>query len=119
YRDAGRWKDAIPMLEEAWKRGKKAQAEDWIAQALADTYEKTKQFDQQEIILKESLALREKKEPDAWTTFQARSALGGSLLRQQKYAEAEPLLLQSYQSLKQHQAKIPAEIRKLRLTEAL
>jgi len=39
-------------------------------------------------------------------------------LGQKKYAEAEPLLMQGYQGMKQREAKIPAQS-KTRLTEAL
>ena len=46
-----------------------------------------------EPILRECLAIREKAQPDDWTTFNTRSQLGGSLLGQKKYAEAEPLIL--------------------------
>src|SRR5262249_10084754 len=45
-------------------------------------------------LLRDCLGLREKAEPDAWSTFNARSMLGGALLCQKKYAEAEPLLRQ-------------------------
>ena len=46
--------------------------------------------------------------PDDWRTFNTRSLLGGSLLGQKKYAEAEPLLLSGYQGMKQREEKIPA-----------
>ena len=46
--------------------------------------------------------------PDDWLTFNARSLLGGSLLGQKKYAEAEPLLLSGYEGMKQREDKIPA-----------
>jgi serine/threonine protein kinase/tetratricopeptide (TPR) repeat protein len=71
-----------------------------------------------EPVLRECLALREKKEPDAWTTFNARSMLGEALNGQQRRAEAEPLLLQGYEGLRQRAAKIPKE-GKPRLAEAL
>ena len=60
-----------------------------------------------EPILRESLAIGVKKQPDDWTTFHARSLLGGALLGQKKYADAEPLLLQGYEGMKQNVAKIP------------
>ena len=44
--------------------------------------------------------------PDDWRTFNARSLLGGSLLGQKKYAEAEPLLLSGYEGMKQREDKI-------------
>jgi hypothetical protein len=68
--------------------------------------------------LREALAIFEKEQPDAWSTFQTRSLLGGALLGQQKYADAQPLLLAGYQGLKQREAEIPAKSKKL-LTEAL
>jgi WD40 repeat protein/serine/threonine protein kinase/tetratricopeptide (TPR) repeat protein len=71
-----------------------------------------------EPLLRECLALREKHEPDAWTTFYARSMLGGALSGQKKRDEAEPLLVQGYEGMKQRAAKIPGG-GKLRLAEAL
>jgi hypothetical protein len=44
--------------------------------------------------------------------------LGGSLLGQQKYADAEPLLLRGYDGMKKREGKIPPQ-GKLRPTEAL
>ena len=44
--------------------------------------------------------------------------LGGSLLGQQKYAEAEPLLLAGYEGLQQREQTIPPR-GKVRLTEAI
>jgi tetratricopeptide (TPR) repeat protein len=70
-----------------------------------------------EPVLRECLAIREKQEPDAWTTSNTKSALGGSLLGQKKYAEAEPLLLAGYEGMKQRADKIPAN-GKARLPEA-
>src|SRR5262249_34380289 len=63
------------------------------------------------------LAIREKKQPDAWTTFNARSQLGAALLGRQHYPEAEPLLLAGYQGMRQREAKVP-KAGKVRLTEA-
>jgi tRNA A-37 threonylcarbamoyl transferase component Bud32 len=71
-----------------------------------------------EPILRESLAIREKKLPDAWLTFNARSLLGEALARQQKYAEAEPLLVQGYEGLKQRETTIDAAS-KVRPVEAV
>jgi hypothetical protein len=44
--------------------------------------------------------------------------LGGALLGQKKYQDAEPLLLAGYKGMKQRQDKIPPEA-KMRLTEAV
>jgi tetratricopeptide (TPR) repeat protein len=59
-----------------------------------------------EALLREALGVEEKKQPDAWSTFHTKSLLGGSLLAQKKYADAEPLLLAGYEGMNQRQAKI-------------
>jgi tetratricopeptide (TPR) repeat protein len=71
-----------------------------------------------EPFLRECLAIRVKRQPDAWTTGNTKSLLGGALLSQQKYAEAEPLLLTGYEEMKKQEAKIPPQ-GQVRLTEAL
>jgi hypothetical protein len=63
-------------------------------------------FSEAEPTARECLAIYEKKLPDDWRTFNARSMLGGSLLGQKKHAEAEPLLLSGYEGLKQREDKI-------------
>ena len=72
-----------------------------------------------EKVLRDCLGIREKAQPDEWTTCNTRSALGEALLGQKKYAEAEPLLLQGYQGMEKRQGKIPPPIRAARLKEAL
>ena len=67
--------------------------------------------------LRECLAIRERKEPDSWATFEAKSLLGGALLGQENYAEAEPLLLEGYEGMKQREARMTVPERR-RLTEA-
>jgi serine/threonine protein kinase/tetratricopeptide (TPR) repeat protein len=62
-----------------------------------------------EVVLRECLAVREKWQPNAWNTFNTRSMLGGALLGQQKYAEAEPLLLAGYEGMKQREKTIPPQ----------
>src|SRR5205085_1773488 len=78
----------------------------------------SKQFADAEPFARECLALREKNLPDHWLTFNARVMLGGSLLGQKKYTEAEPLLRSGYEGLNHCGEKIPAEQRP-RLGEAL
>jgi tetratricopeptide (TPR) repeat protein len=60
-----------------------------------------------ESLLRECLAIREKTEPHAWTTFNTMSLLGGALLGQKKYADAEPLLLKGYEGMKAREKTIP------------
>jgi eukaryotic-like serine/threonine-protein kinase len=70
-----------------------------------------------EPILREALAIREKSKPDEWTTFNTRSLLGGSLLGQKKYDEAEPLIVSGYEGMKAREEKIPPPARP-RLTDS-
>ena len=71
-----------------------------------------------EPVLRECLAYGQKHEPDHWATFHIQSLLGGALLGQQKYTEAESPLLKGYEGLKKRADTIP-EPGKVRLTEAL
>jgi hypothetical protein len=68
--------------------------------------------------LREALAIREKKRPDAWLTFYTHSLLGAALAGQKKFAEAETFLVSGYNGLKLHEATIPAATKK-RVKEAL
>ena len=79
---------------------------------------KRKEWTEAEPLLRECLAIRELKEPDDWRTFNTKSLLGGALLGQRKYTEAEPLLLAGYEGMRQREATIP-EPGKPRLPEAL
>jgi serine/threonine protein kinase/Tfp pilus assembly protein PilF len=75
-------------------------------------------FAEAEPLARECLANREKTLPDDWRTFNTRSLVGGSLLGQKKFTEAEPLLLSGFEGMKQREDKIPA-IGRPRLRESL
>jgi non-specific serine/threonine protein kinase/serine/threonine-protein kinase len=68
--------------------------------------------------LRAGLAYREKAMPNLWPTFNTTSMLGGALLGQKKYAEAEPLLRKGYEGMKQREKSIPPQAAP-RLPEAL
>ena len=90
----------------------------YAASGLGATLLKESQYVEAESIVRECLAICEKTQPDAWTTFFTKSLLGGSLLGQKKYADAEPLLLAGYEGMKQREKKIPIQ-GKFCLTEAV
>jgi hypothetical protein len=77
-----------------------------------------KKYADAESILRQCLTIVRKTQSDDWTTFDTESLLGGSLLGQEKYGAAEPLLLAGYAGLKQRAAQIPPKS-KPRRTEAL
>jgi non-specific serine/threonine protein kinase/serine/threonine-protein kinase len=118
YREAGRLADALPLLEEALERRRATRGPDHpqtlrSANNLAFVYLATRPA-LAEPLLREALSIREKKLPDDWSTFEAQSLLGGSLLAQKKYAEAEPYLIRGYEGLKSRAESIPAPSRKVR-----
>ena len=75
------------------------------------------QFAAAEPYLRESLAIREKAQPDDWTTSYTRLILGESLFGQGKLADAEPLLLAGHEGMKKRERTIPPQGR-VRLGEA-
>ena len=75
-------------------------------------------YSEAEPLLRESLAIREKTQPDVWTTFNTKSLLGGALLGQKKYTDAELLLVRGYEGMTQHEKSITGT-GKLCLPEAL
>jgi hypothetical protein len=77
-----------------------------------------KRFREAELLARECMVLREKEIPDDVRTFNTRTMLGESLLGQNEFAEAEPLLLSGYVGMKQRENQLSAEGRIL-LKEAL
>ena len=71
-----------------------------------------------ERVLRNSLAIWERKEPESWRTFDVRSLLGEALFRQQMTAKAEPLLMSGYEGLKQREATMNSESRARLLKQA-
>jgi tetratricopeptide (TPR) repeat protein len=71
-----------------------------------------------EPLLRECLAIRNKRDPNDWTAYEARSLLGDALLTQQKYTEADPLLLQGYEGLRHRQTRFLLTENRHRLAEA-
>jgi tetratricopeptide (TPR) repeat protein/predicted Ser/Thr protein kinase len=123
FDEAGQFGRAEQLLREVVERlrkqkGPESTAVAGLLSALASNLLKQEKAVEAESVARESLTIREKLEPDAWTTASTRSLLGGCLLAQQKYAEAEPLLVAGYEGLKRHEATIPPQAR-FRLKEAV
>ncbi len=66
-----------------------------------------RKWSEAEAVLRECLAIRQKAQPDDWSTFNTRSQLGGALLSEGRFAEAEPLVVAGYEGLKTRAARIP------------
>ncbi len=81
---------------------------------LVHLLERRGKFMEAETFARECLTICEKICPDDWATFSSLSLLGSSLLMQEKYLEAEPLLISGYEGLKKRESRIPHD-RKPRL----
>jgi serine/threonine protein kinase len=114
YCDAKHGDKAVPLFAEYFERRRKRSKpnDPVLAASLAVAGDKLLSCDRSteaEAYLRECLSIRESAQPDAWTTFNADALLGGALLGQKKYAEAEPLLLKGYEGMKQRESQIPKE----------
>jgi tetratricopeptide (TPR) repeat protein len=123
YAKAGRLPEAAKLVQEPVAETRKTAPKDspQLASALAQCGLALLQitaFADAEPLLRECLTIREKTQPDVWNTFNTRSMLGGALLGQKRYAEAEPLLVSGHDGMKRRAATIPLAGRN-RLTEAL
>src|SRR5262249_6457671 len=83
-----------------------------LAQSLSNAGSillRVKKWKDAESMIRESLTIRANKAPNEWTTFNTKSRLGGALLGQKKYTEAEPLLRAGYEGMKLRADKSPAQ----------
>jgi tetratricopeptide (TPR) repeat protein len=79
---------------------------------LAAAYLDAKNWLEAEKTARECLELRAQAQPDDWSRFLTMGMLGAALAGQNKYADAEPLLIQSYEGLKAQKQKVPPQNRK-------
>jgi serine/threonine protein kinase/Tfp pilus assembly protein PilF len=77
-----------------------------------------KEYLQAEPLLREALAIHEQIMPEDWMTFYVKSLLGEALLGQQRFEEAEPLLLDGYAGVKSRESTMPASNRGLIVSAA-
>jgi len=121
YRQAGRFALAESLHKETLKRrqaklGPNDPSTLQSTNSLAEDYLDIKPAEA-EPLLRQSMAIRNMKFPDDWSTFDTRSLLGASLVGQKRYAEAEPLVIDGYEAMKAREAKIPPNS-KARLSKA-
>jgi serine/threonine protein kinase len=123
YEAMGKDAQAEPLFAEGLAAARRTSGSDQqnVARALAylgRNLLRQRKHAEAEICLRECLQIRDTEAPNDWTTFNAKSMLGGSLLGQEKYSQAEPLLLKGYEGMKAREETIPLLYRE-RLTEAL
>jgi serine/threonine protein kinase len=117
YEDAGRLDDAITLHQQTLEHRRAKLGVDHphsqvSMNALAGAYLSSRRWAEAEVLLRACWDLREKRAHDNWWRFHTMSQLGWALAGQEKYAEAEPLLIQGYEGLKDREGKIPAPSRR-------
>jgi eukaryotic-like serine/threonine-protein kinase len=122
YESLGRWAYAEPLRRTVLEQQRSSAPPASLERAndlnlLGTNLLKQEKWTAAEPILRESLKICAASQPDHWTTFSFRSALGDCLLGQKKFALAEPLIVDGYEGTKAREAQIPPRD-KPRLTEA-
>ncbi len=111
--DSGRIQPAIERAQEWVQLCRKYKyPESETAQAmvfLATLYLGVGEFREAEPLVREALEIRLKIEPDDWKTFNTRSILGGVLLGQKNYSDAEPYLVKGFEGMKSREKNIPPQ----------
>jgi tetratricopeptide (TPR) repeat protein len=112
YKTAKRHDQSIPLFDEAFRHRRQLSGPDHpetllIALGLGSNLVAVGSFERAEAMLRENVALAANKHPTAWFTSHMRCVLGASLVGQGKYADAEPLLVQGYEGLKERAGKMP------------
>jgi serine/threonine protein kinase len=113
YEGLGRWVEAEPLRRDALAVHRRTLKPDSPLLAgdlapLGRNLLKQSKWPEAERLLRESLAIREKVIPGEWQRFNSMAMLGGALLGQGRYAEAEPLIVGGYNGMAVRSAKIGA-----------
>ncbi|MFO0935898.1 MAG: serine/threonine-protein kinase [Gemmataceae bacterium] len=109
YSDCGQYQDAARILKTDFDENRKYLSPQKYLNQLTTLGTHMLEFDPAgaEPLLRENLFHRQKNTPDFWGKFSIMSQLGESLMQQQRYQEAEPLLLRGYEGLKAREKQIP------------
>jgi len=123
YAMAGEMEKALRLYQQAAltleKRKFVHPRADQIVRNLSACLEHLKQYDRAEVWLRKWLAaVRDEAGLESAAYAAVLAALGANLLKQAKYADAQPVLLRGYEGMKKREVEIPPQGR-LRLTEAL
>jgi eukaryotic-like serine/threonine-protein kinase len=123
YAAAGHFAKAEPLYHNALEQAKKQFGAGSLRIAgpmyqLGLNLMQQKKYHAAELLLRDCLQICEREQPNVWNSFNIKSMLGGSLLGQKRYADAETFLLQGYEGMKQREVQIPKADR-ASLSEAL
>jgi serine/threonine protein kinase len=122
YRQAGRLADSQKILEDVLQQIPQSQPSNPESSPLVGTRASNLfnfgatllaegQIPAAQVKLRDAVDQLQKEAPDTFLCFLAQSALGEALADDKNFAEAQPLLLQGYDGLKQHESTIPGNRR--------
>ncbi|HXJ55159.1 MAG TPA: tetratricopeptide repeat-containing protein [Verrucomicrobiae bacterium] len=118
-----KWPEAEPVLRQAVELSRKQsdhetrETSDLLAD-LAVVLIKSYKFTEAELAARECFTIRSELTPDSSGTFVAQSMVGTSLLGQNRFTEAEPLLVQACEGLTRLQGQKPSSYGKWLVNEA-
>ena len=81
--------------------------------AYAAALVQQRKFDAARKLLDQALAVADDQEMDAWKAAYRQYLLGTALVGMQQYAEAEPLLRQAYEGIRQNKDQVPSAYREM------
>ncbi len=118
YELLNRWAEAEGLLRDTLARRRKIEKPDSPAVAgdlaqLGRNLLMQARRAEAESLLRESLEICEKALADDWRRYDAMSLLGGALLDQARYAEAEPMVVPGYKGMKERESRltVPDQVR--------
>jgi tetratricopeptide (TPR) repeat protein/tRNA A-37 threonylcarbamoyl transferase component Bud32 len=118
YQSLGRWSEAERLLGEVLERRRNTvpRRNPLLAgdlAALARNLLEQSRWSEAEHLVRESQAIYQERTPDDWRRYDAMSLLGGVLLGECQYIDAEPLIVAGYEGMKARAGRmtVPEQIR--------
>ncbi|MEX2560603.1 MAG: serine/threonine-protein kinase, partial [Pirellulales bacterium] len=120
YCDAGRFADGIALIEEVRRKGRADPHPAWVRSVLLTAYVQAGRTTEATALVTERVRDARGEFPaDSPELAAALADAGKVLLDAKAYADAERLLLDGYQGLKQTEAKTPPQLKEGRLRDVL
>ena len=108
---AGLWGEAEEVRREILTHSRKTEKPDSFVlaadtSALGGLLLSQSRYTEAEPLLRESLAIFAKSAPDYWKRYHVMTLIGGSLLNERRFAEAEAFIVPGYEGMKAREARL-------------